>query len=126
MGLLGHEGWPDTPIRLALSAPRSPRSLPQAVQAAISEKAGQFLQHSSTFIAGFVLAFIKGWVRGRAAAGPLGERAAGPRGGGAGGRGAAGAPRGHFQMRGRIVCARGRPGRPAGLAPRAVPRRSPA
>lgn len=32
-----------------------------AVQAGLSEKSGQFLQHGATFVAGFVLAFIKGW-----------------------------------------------------------------
>jgi hypothetical protein len=36
----------------------------QAIQAALSEKVGLCLQHMTTFIAGFVLSFIKGWVRG--------------------------------------------------------------
>lgn len=35
---------------------------PQAVQAAVSAKTGQFLQHSATFIAGYGLAFAKSWV----------------------------------------------------------------
>jgi hypothetical protein len=30
----------------------------------MSDKMGQFLQHTATFVAGYVLAFIKGWVRG--------------------------------------------------------------
>jgi hypothetical protein len=44
--------------------PFLPRPTPQAVQQAISEKAGTFLQHFATFLAGYALAFAKGWVGG--------------------------------------------------------------
>eukprot|EP00879_Flechtneria_rotunda_P003779 GHRR01004019.1.p1 GENE.GHRR01004019.1~~GHRR01004019.1.p1 ORF type:complete len:1293 (+),score=472.26 GHRR01004019.1:779-4657(+) len=32
-----------------------------AIQQAISDKVGAFLQHSSTFVVGFIIAFVKGW-----------------------------------------------------------------
>jgi ATP-binding cassette subfamily B (MDR/TAP) protein 1 len=32
-----------------------------AVQQALSDKVGLFLQHMSTFITGYIIAFVKGW-----------------------------------------------------------------
>lgn len=31
------------------------------VQAALSEKVGHFLQHTTTFVAGIIIAFVGGW-----------------------------------------------------------------
>jgi hypothetical protein len=44
--------------------PQTKLNQPQAVQAAISEKTGLFLQHMSTFTAGYIISFVRGWVGG--------------------------------------------------------------